>query len=125
MARGLLMLLLRLMLNLRLMLLFSMEDTGDITAMPSKPTDHILPTDMDTHLPTAMVLVTMARGLLMLSLRLMLNLRLMLLFSMEDTEDITVMPSKPTDLILPMDMDTHLPTVMVLVMVPTLIMDKN
>merc|ERR1712106_302299 len=77
--------------------------------MPSKPTDHILPTDMDTHLPTAMVLVTMARGLLML------NLRLMLLFSMEDTGDITAMPSKPTDHIQPTDMDTHLPTAMVLV----------
>merc|ERR1712123_212919 len=118
MVRGLLMLSLRLMLNLRLMLLFSMEDTEDITAMPSKPTDHILPMDMDTHLPMVMVLVTMARGLLML------NLRLMLLFSMEDTEDITEMPSKPIDHILPMDMDTHLPMVMVLVMVPTLIMDK-
>merc|ERR1719483_1089625 len=116
---------LRLMLILRLMLLFSMEDTGDIMAMPSKPPDHILPTDMDTHLPMAMVLVTMARGLLMLSLRLMLNLRLMLLFSMEDTEDITEMLSKPIDHILPMDMDTHLPMAMVLVMVPTLIMDKK
>merc|ERR1719469_1514462 len=101
MVRGLLMLSLRLMLNLRLMLLFSMEDTEDITTMPSKPTDHILPMDMDTRLPMVMVLVTMVRGLLML------NLRLMLIFFMEDTEDITAMPSKPTDHILPMDMDTH------------------
>merc|ERR1712154_274924 len=79
-----------------LMLVFSMAamDTDTILAMLTMDT-------MDTHMPTIMD-ITMARGLLMPSLRPML------VFSMDtmDTDTILAMPTMVT-------MDTHMPTITV------------
>merc|ERR1712243_360911 len=88
-----------------LMLVFSMAtmDTDTILAMPTMVT-------MDTHMPTIMD-ITMARGLLMPSLRPML------VFSMDtmDTDTILAMPTMDT-------MDTHMPTITVTSMARGLLM---
>merc|ERR1739845_4137 len=96
-ARGLLMLNPRQMLSLSLMPVFCME-----------------PMDMEI-LP----MVTTARGLLMLSLRLMpMLVSCTVPMDMVDMLDMDTLPT-PTDMPVPMDMDTHI------LMVPTLIMDKK
>merc|ERR1719481_1055223 len=82
-ARGLL------MLSLRLMPLFC-TPTMDML-LPLTPTD-TLPTPTPMVLtPTLMVLGTLVRGLLMLSLRLML------LFSMETMDMLDMLPPTPMD----------------------------
>merc|ERR1719516_842504 len=64
-------------------------------------------------------MVTTARGLLMLSLRLMpMLVSCMVPMDMVDMLDTDTLPT-PTDMPVPMDMDTHMP------MVPILIMDKK
>merc|ERR1719347_1058249 len=109
MARGLLMLSPRLMP--RLIPLFSMELLDTLATLPTLPTVSVpmdtLPTPMDT-LPTLM-----ARGLLMLSLRLMP--RLIPLFSTALLDMVDTLPTLPMDLpdtlpTLPTDHSVPIPT---------------
>merc|ERR1711931_451175 len=96
------------MLSLRLILLSSIDLSDTLATLPTPPTVSVL---MDT-LPT-LPMDFMARGLLMLSLRLMP--RLIPLFSMELLDTLATLPTLPTVSvpmdILPTPMDT-LPTPM-------------
>merc|ERR1719348_2345387 len=105
MARGLLLLSQRLMP--RLIPLFSTVPLDMVDTLPTLPTVSV---PMDT-LPTPMdIMVTMARGLLMLSPRLMP--RLIPLFSMELLDTLATLPTLPTVSVpmdtLPTPMDTLL-----------------
>merc|ERR1712003_26654 len=111
-ARGLL------MLSLRLMLLSSMELMDMLGMLPLMPMDTLAMLDTPMPMvptPMPMVLGTLARGLLMP------NLRLMPLFSMELMDMLGMLPPTPMD-----TLDTPTPMVpipMPMVLTPTL--DKH